>query len=197
MAMRRQRRDAVTEEEIAAFNEASHQFGNDSARIALYMVGRDEISAHARQIYRGDRRAVTNRLNVVRRTIRRRQLEEGHLPPNEDRRDDRFAYEYDRLQNHQDLMVSAFVRGKFFCWFVFNCLDKCYNCNKQKNIRQCKTWRSLFELLPEKMARLYFPRRCWPTASSTSMWKSTHDLSYYYMSILFLYSKINSIYVCI
>ena len=114
MAMRRQRRDAVTEEEIAAFIEASYQFGNDTARIAQYMVGRDKISVHARQIYRGDHHAITNRLNVVRRTIRRRQLERGHLPPNEDRRDDRFAYEYDRLQNHQDLMVSESVSGKFF-----------------------------------------------------------------------------------
>ncbi|XP_064641702.1 uncharacterized protein LOC135499150 [Lineus longissimus] len=103
MAARRNRRDAVTDAEIAAYQEANHRFGNDNVRIAAHMAQREVLTEHARNIYAGPVRGVANRLRVVRRHIQRRQLVNGHLPEDPNRRDDRFAFNLEGLVDPREL----------------------------------------------------------------------------------------------
>ena len=128
MRRRRAGRDAVTEEEIAAFREAQHQFGNDNNEIAAFLAEREQLSDHARRIYAGAHQAAVNRLRVVRRHIQQRAVHDGHLPPDPNRRDDRFAYNLEELENPQEFMVclaswlsvdNSYFTSRIMLWHVF------------------------------------------------------------------------------
>ncbi|XP_064645129.1 ATP-dependent DNA helicase PIF1-like [Lineus longissimus] len=108
------RADRVTEAEIRAYEEATQEFGNDAARIAAHLGGQEQLTPHARRIYAsGNLQPIKNRLKSVRRRIAQSDLVAGHLPPDPNRRDARFAYELENVINPQalqDFMVNAEAR---------------------------------------------------------------------------------------
>ena len=105
------RADSITEVEILAYLDATLELGNDAARIGARLGGREELTPHARRIYAsGNLLYIRNRLKSMRRCIAQRDAVAGHLPPDPNSRDGRFAYDLENVMNPQalqDMMMNA------------------------------------------------------------------------------------------